>query len=339
MGTFGDWINALIDNLLAFSDRLLDLPLFMLLGLAGTLAAALFFLLPRLRRRWRKRLITALWILAFFGVIILNDRKTLRLQNQLNDLRLRSVSDAAAAAAAQPAPSPATSVRQNFLFDLAQARLALPPLFPQISLRPQIYDSATDVVNIYIPSPLIHAYLAVIDLTRPDLTIHVGGSLQSKSLTSAFAKENHCTIAINGEAGVSPAADANLPPCLPPLLLGPSSPSHSPSLSSTLPPDLADYKWTAAHSDCRVKTGRDGAGAGLGHRPFFPPPPSRRPVVLPPQLPPSTELITTADVIVVIIADCPIGGPCPLDPNEPGSNCGTMPRVCDWRWADRSRSE
>ncbi len=113
-----------------------------------------------------------------------------------------STETAAAVAVAGP--------RKDYLFDLAAAKAALGRTFNDVSLRPIVYDDATDVVQVHIGQPLEQAYLAVVDLKKPGVQIKLGGSLDAKTLTSEFAKQNGCTIAINGEAGLSPLANSGL---------------------------------------------------------------------------------------------------------------------------------
>jgi hypothetical protein len=80
----------------------------------------------------------------------------------------------------------------------------------EASLLPLICDEATDIVQVHIKRPLVHAYVAVVDLRNPFLEIKLGVSLDKKKLTSAFARENDCVVAINGEAGDSPALNSGL---------------------------------------------------------------------------------------------------------------------------------
>ncbi len=53
-------------------------------------------------------------------------------------------------------------------------------------------------------------FLTVTDLHHPGLEIIITPELSVKYLTSKFAKENDCYIAINGEAGESMAFDCDL---------------------------------------------------------------------------------------------------------------------------------
>jgi hypothetical protein len=107
----------------------------------------------------------------------------------------------------QPAPSP-----RALMIDLAQVQQRLAATFSGITLRPLVYDAATDAIDIHSTSPLAQAYLTITDLRTPGLQVKIGGSLDSKTLTSAFARVNDCALAINGEAGQSPRANSGLGP-------------------------------------------------------------------------------------------------------------------------------
>lgn len=66
-----------------------------------------------------------------------------------------------------------------------------------------LHDAIT-LLTVKIPQPLSVAYIAAIDLKNPDIEIVITPRKKPKSLTSAFAKQHNCLVAINGEAGVSP---------------------------------------------------------------------------------------------------------------------------------------
>jgi len=116
-------------------------------------------------------------------------------------------------------PSPATAPaiaaalsgpRKDFLFDLPAAQKELDRSFTGVTLRPLVYDDASDVVQVHMGTPLIQAYIAIVDLKNPGVAIRIGGSLDEKTYTTSFAKQNDCTLAINGEAGNSPFANSGL---------------------------------------------------------------------------------------------------------------------------------
>jgi Phosphodiester glycosidase len=196
-------VNTIIDNLLAVGLRLLDLPVFLLLIVAGLVAITLPFFFKRRRRR--RNLLAAECALVVIAAIFCLDRKISRLQDQLNELRIGMNT----AASVRPDPAP-VSAGPKLLFDLNQARTALAQQFDDITLHARVYDDAVDLVEAHSDAPLVQAFAMVIDLTHPGLTIQIGGSLETKTLTSAFARQNRCTLAINGEAGLSPSPDSGL---------------------------------------------------------------------------------------------------------------------------------
>lgn len=205
-------VNGLIDKLGAAGGRLLELPLFMVLGgiaLAGLLLAAAIAIQGRRRNRpGRTRTILIAeavpGLLAMFFVV---DRKVARLETSLIALRAKTSADAATMF---QAVARLESKRRTFLRDPAEAQKLLAAEFGEVSLRPFILDEATDIVQMHIKRPLAQAFLAVIDLRNPALEIKLGTNLNQKRLTSVFARENDCSLAINGEAGESPAPNSGL---------------------------------------------------------------------------------------------------------------------------------
>jgi hypothetical protein len=211
--TTGQRVNSWIDNLHQIAARLLDLPLFMLLLFATLTVALMTFVAWRVgRANNRKRLLRILiasqaLLLVCAGALAI-DRKIAKLQDSLTEVRFRtSVEAMARVDELNKLQREDNEEREQLFFDLPKATNALTARFGQVEVSAIVYDRVTDVAQLHIAKPLIQAYLAVIDLENPSLQIKVGGSLKKKSLTSAFARENDCTLAINGEAGMS--ADAN----------------------------------------------------------------------------------------------------------------------------------
>ena len=201
--------NNLIDNLQAAAGRILELPLFMFLAVIGILGLVLALVI---RHYWGKgdrgrSLFIAECVLAFFAMALVVDRKIARLQNAVIELRSKTSADAAVLVSAV---SKLEAKRRSFLFDPAEVQKNLTEQFGDISLRPLISDDATDIVQVHLNRPLAHAFLAVVDLRNPAVEIKLGTTLDKKGLTSAFARENDCTVAINGEAGSSPAPNSGL---------------------------------------------------------------------------------------------------------------------------------
>ena len=103
--------------------------------------------------------------------------------------------------------------RQNHLqlIDAAATRARIAGLFPRCDLEVVALDQAVEFAYLRVREPpYCMVYAAVIDLTDPSISIEITDAMGDKTLTSAFAAERDCIVAINGEAGVSPALDAPL---------------------------------------------------------------------------------------------------------------------------------
>jgi hypothetical protein len=112
------------------------------------------------------------------------------------------------AAGADATPAPAR--RSTPMIDVERVPRDLNNIFGRHTFRPVVYDQATDVVEVRVYNPPIVAWVAVVDLRTPGLVVHVGGTVTGKTLTTDFARNNRCGIAINGEAGNSPAWNSGL---------------------------------------------------------------------------------------------------------------------------------
>lgn len=97
------------------------------------------------------------------------------------------------------------------LIDRATVEPLLDNIFEQQRLRVLSMREGIDFATVQSTLPAFGVcYVTVIDLSNPSLNIHITDELRAKSLTSDFARKYKCTVAINGEAGVSPAVDAPL---------------------------------------------------------------------------------------------------------------------------------
>jgi hypothetical protein len=245
--TLSQTVNAAMDNALAVADRMLEFPLFILLFAMGILGAILTLVVERWGERRRLKigrlaLVTSA-VICVFGAAIHADKKIAKLQTQVTELRSKvnagrmgNVAEAgvmattAAPAKVTTAPvtvavaaqqtavlvatavAPATSPRSRtaLMFDPKDAQRRLATTFTGVNLRPLVLDEAIDAVDVHIDSPMAQAYIALIDLRTPGLHVKVGGGLDRKTYTSTFARDNHCVVAINGEAGLSPQANSGL---------------------------------------------------------------------------------------------------------------------------------
>jgi len=120
-------------------------------------------------------------------------------------LRTKVTSDAMTGTSAHSAAH-----RTEFLFDAVDAHAKLAAVFGECSIRPAVVDDAADFVQFHSTTPLIQAYIAIIDLKHPKVSVELQADFNLKTLTSSFAKENGCSIAINGEAGESPEQGSGL---------------------------------------------------------------------------------------------------------------------------------
>lgn len=82
--------------------------------------------------------------------------------------------------------------------------------FPNAKIYEKPINEAIDIVSFKTSNPNAVAFIGIIDLNHPNVNVKVTPEKKHKYLTSEFAKENNCIIAINGEAGESMAMDCKL---------------------------------------------------------------------------------------------------------------------------------
>jgi len=224
----GERVNEWIDNLAATADRLIELPISLLLIGLGVPALGLALAIARIARR-RPRLARNLIIADSFLLVLflalLADRRIANLQDQLRDLKTRAnataltpspaiVTSAPAQVAAHPV-KPETAVPQKpaqpvALLDLEAARITLASAFSGISFKEQGEGTPLTFLQLQSTMPLVRGFISIVDMTTPGIKIKIGANLSTKTLTSTFARDNKCIVAINGEAGSSPQLYAPL---------------------------------------------------------------------------------------------------------------------------------
>jgi hypothetical protein len=210
--TVSQLFNGFFDNILAATDRFLEWPLFVVLGLVGIACLILALVIHRCSVKGaRSGVIRILFgaevVLTVLAVVFVLDRKIARLESAMTELRQKTSADTAALL---NVVAKLEAQRRSFLCDPAEVQKALTERFGEVSLRPLIYDEATDIVQVHVKKPLVQAYMAVIDLTNPAVEIKLGATLEKKTSTTSFARESDCTVAINGEAGNSPSPNSGL---------------------------------------------------------------------------------------------------------------------------------
>lgn len=224
--TLSETFNTLTDDLMAAGGRLLDLPLFLLLAAIGILATAAALLARALCRRGERwglyhTFLAVLGVVVVLAAACIMDRRLVLLQDNLRQLSARMNSQATTlhedvaqlssqmnslgeAARKQHAP------RKALLLDAAAAQEALRKQFGKLTMQVSVYDDATDLVQMRLVETVAQVFLAVVDLQHPGLEIRVNPAIKQKWLTSEFARENGCTLAINGEAGISSGLNCGL---------------------------------------------------------------------------------------------------------------------------------
>lgn len=194
--------NHWIDTFVETCNRLLELPVAVLLVAVAALAGLGALWLHRRARRGKP--IAALRFCLTLGALALGmlivDQKIAALQDAFADLRAqtRASLQAVLAGGGRALPS-----RQTPLYDTAAAERELGKALGKVTTTARVIDDATDLVQLTAGEVPIVALLAIVDLRRPGVGIEIGATLDEKTLTSAFARQRGCTIAINGEAGNS----------------------------------------------------------------------------------------------------------------------------------------
>lgn len=206
---FSSRVNAAVDNAQALGMRLVELPLVVVLGTLGAGCAILLLLAGRFLRNGRSRgFAFALILAAGAGIaLFVADRRFAVLERQIRRLQTEV---AMQQGALRDAVKERGADLRHLLFDGAQAEKALHAAFGEVQVFSSVFNESADRVLIRIVKEPVHACLTIVDLTHPGVEIRLDTGIDKKTLTSDFARTNHCMVAINGEAGNSPAMDSGL---------------------------------------------------------------------------------------------------------------------------------
>lgn len=195
----GNFINNLLDNLISVTWRLMDLPLYILL----LMIVITIVLSNWLGRRWLKKLSNQkrLYInggLALIMLLLIVDKKMAFMRSELTFLneKIRKVQMSGSS----------TSVSAGEPFDLTELKSNYPNA--EVSERP--INEAIQLLTVSQKNPNSVCFIARVDLRHPAVDIKVTPEKKEKYLTSKFAEENNCILAINGEAGETMAMDCEL---------------------------------------------------------------------------------------------------------------------------------
>ncbi len=191
----GNTINNLLDNLLSVLWRVLDLPLY---SIAIGIFIAMVIVYFLFKKVFKKNPTKVLIILSVVLVILIIDKK-------LNNMRaeLTFMNNKISEVSMQNGTVSANKIKK-FKVDDLQA------LFPDAVIYDKTINEAIDLVSFKTSDPNVMTYISIIDLDYPSIKVKVTPEKKEKYLTSTFAKENNCIVAINGEAGLSMAMDCEL---------------------------------------------------------------------------------------------------------------------------------
>lgn len=193
----GNFINNLLDNLISTTWRLLDLPLYALV----ILIVAMLFVLNWLFRRWMRKLSENKRILinvglVFLLLVLIIDKKFAFMRAEVNFMNEKI----------RNAQMGQSAVASGAPFDLTELKKE----FPKAELKERSIHEAIQLLTVTQKDPNSVVYIARVDLRNPAVAVKITPKKREKYLTSTFAEQNNCILAINGEAGETMAMDCAL---------------------------------------------------------------------------------------------------------------------------------
>ncbi len=197
----GDFFNHVMDNLIAATWRLLDLPMYALVFLLLLVFVMAYFLLLWILKRFGLRanqiLRILLPVMGVFLVSFIVDFKISQMKREVELINEKYI-----------------NFRNNEKLMMWEQQYDISELSEQFGkklyLDQRYINEATKLFILKKDDPKAVTFLTVTDLRYPGLEIMITPELTVKYLTSRFATENDCYIAINGEAGESMAIDCEL---------------------------------------------------------------------------------------------------------------------------------
>jgi hypothetical protein len=197
----GDFFNHFLDDLIAATWRILDLPVFVLVLALMVFFVLVYFLLVWILKRYNignKRILRILLPIA--GLLLaafIVDFKISQLKQELELINEKYI-----------------NFRSNEKLILWDKQYDIEELSEQFGkklyLDQRYINEATNLYILKKDDPKAVIFLTITDLQHPGLEVKITPVFKEKYLTSRFAKEHDCYIAINGEAGESMAMDCDL---------------------------------------------------------------------------------------------------------------------------------
>ena len=197
----GNQFNNALDNAITVCWRLLELPLFVLFSGLILFFLALWFVIKRSceKKNTNPKQAIVIIVVAFFVLTaaLIADVKIIFTLNEVRELRSQMLLKQGNAKATSN-----DSLISKYNIDSLDK--ALTGKLGELEIISKPEHQAVDFMVLKIKEPLTHAYISVIDLTDKNLEVVITPVLTEKWLTSAFAKQNNCVVAVNGEAGMNP---------------------------------------------------------------------------------------------------------------------------------------
>ncbi len=189
----GDKINVILDNLLSLTWRVIDLPMLVLIPLL----IAILLILSLIARLFKVRSssIVKYFFFGFFvlGFALLVDRKFAILKSEIQTLNEKYIG-----LMNSRGSSGGKKLERNFLMDVESLKSNFTS---ELKVWQQNLNQAVDLITVKKEEPNAVFYIAAVDLSFPGIEIAITPELKEKYLTSIFAHQNDCFLAINGEAG------------------------------------------------------------------------------------------------------------------------------------------
>lgn len=193
----GNSINNLLDNLISLTWRLMDLPLYALLLMIVVMIIAINWL----GKKWLRKLSEQkrLYInggLVLLMLLLIIDKKFSFVRAEMTFLNEKI----------RTAQMNSYSVQGGIPFELDP----LKKVFPDAEITQRPINEAIQLLSIKQKDPNSVAYVARVDLSNNKVDVQITPKKKGKYLTSTFAEQNNCILAINGEAGETMAMDCEL---------------------------------------------------------------------------------------------------------------------------------
>ncbi len=188
----GNWFNAFIDICVIGLDRYFALPMVFLLATAIFISVIVYLIIRAISVKSRSQLSLryGLILLTLLIFSLIFDIKIHRVKRDFLKITQKSFDNS------------------NSLFDLVKVKSGLKNIFGEASISIEQQYPGIEYIFMQISNPHeVKIHVVVIDLCAPGLEIYITPEFKNKGLTSVFARQNNCIVAINGEAGESPFFD------------------------------------------------------------------------------------------------------------------------------------